>query len=157
MLLTNSKNSYRIYYSWTELLASTRIYSSMLIIMYAFVVGKGGKMAKSRYDLVNKLRLNDKNVNLPTPYVKIINNAIYSSCWCNEPQNYITNYTFLFDKIDEKIKCEYLYILSQRRLSDLNNYIPADMVDKKYWLNPYVIKEDDNLIFHLERETNNGW
>ena len=49
---------------------------------------------------------------------------------CREPQVYLTNFDFLTRKIPSYQKTDYLHMISQRRMSDRNNWIPRDYVSK---------------------------
>jgi hypothetical protein len=79
-------------------------------------------------------------------------NGIFSNFYCKEPQNYLTNCSFLHSKVSAQKKADYMYILGQRSLNNFNNWIPDNYVEPEHWENPFIKHENSKIIFTLEKQ-----
>lgn len=141
-----------IYYNWLELYRSARGNKSGIIILaYCLIKGYNNLIANGSYHLMNILKVDQIPIHLFKNHLRFFEGEIYSNYVCNDPQNYIKDFTFLFKKFDIKTKCDYLYILSQRSIANTSSRIPKNYLDKKYWNNKLITTDENYINFPLER------
>ena len=142
-----------IQYNWHELQTITKVPENQILLMYALSVGFAQKMSNHPIMLRDKLNLDVVPMDLfKRRFLLRTDIGIFSNYQCNEPQNYITNVSFLHSKVSPITKLEYLYILSQRSLKNLNTWIPEDYVEPQYRKNVYVYTRNGKIYFPLEKQ-----
>lgn len=143
------------YFNFGELkyLANSNILR-ILYLTYAAFKGYNNLIALNIYELNNQLKIPNADIRYfkysEYFYYEGKNKRIISKYQCNDPQTYFTNGSFLTAVATPKEKIEYLYLLSQRAPTDLNNYIPQKIVNTKLYTNPFVKVSQDKLVFLLE-------
>lgn len=141
-------------YNWYELQTISKVPENQIVLMFALYIGAGKKMSNNwemlRYKLCLELIPRDLSTR---KFVLKTDNGLFSNYKCNDPQNYVRNLSFLHSKVTAETKLEYLYILSQRRLNNPNNWIPEDYVEPEYRSNIFTYRRAGKIHFPLEPET----
>lgn len=142
-----------IKFNWAELnLHSDCNLSAILVLTYALTKGYNTKLAWNAKELREKLFIN----NIPSRlFMKgfLTSNkygGIITKYRCKDPQSYFKNSNFLFYLCSLQAKINYLYLLSQRRMNDLDNYVLEDRVPEKYWDNLLIFRDQRKLYFSPE-------
>lgn len=144
-----------VQYNWYELQTITRVPDNQLLLMFALTVGCGKKMSSHPVYLRDKLHLTVVPKQLfMTGFLVRRKDGIYSNYECEEPQNYVKNISFLHSKTSVMTKLEYLYILSQRSLTNTNDWIPEDYVEPQYRNNVYTYRKNGKIYFPWEITNN---
>lgn len=146
-----------IQFNWYELNKITRIPDCQVILAFCLFINRKNpdikRIAGSHHMLKQKLNItNNYYALIHNKLILDCANGIFSNYECQEPQSYITNCSFLHAKVPPKIKCEYLYILSQRSLSNKNCWIPENYVEPEYWNNPFIKHENSKIKLTLEKQ-----
>jgi hypothetical protein len=144
-----------IQFNWYELNQITRVPDAQVILLFCLYINKYRPLAKRIAS--NHIMLRTK-LHIQNNYYNIIHqkciiehrNGIFSNYTCIEPQSHVVNCSFVHAKVPAYLKCQYLYILSQRRLNSSNIWIPEDYVEPEYWNNPFIEHKQSKLIFKLE-------
>jgi len=84
-------------------------------------------------------------------YLHVKNNRIYRSFKIKDPQCYFRNPEFLTYKIAPAVKRDYLYILSNRQITNNTYIIPKIYIDEEFHRNPLVTVDEINIILQLEK------
>jgi hypothetical protein len=146
-----------IQFNWYELNQITRIPDCHAILIFCLYINRASPTTKRIAS--NHLML-QKKLNIGKNYYTLIDrkliidskNGIFSNFKCVEPQSYITNCSFLHAKTPARVKSEYLYILAQRSLNNLNTWVPENYVDSAYWKNPFIKHQNSKINFTLEKQ-----
>jgi hypothetical protein len=145
-----------IEYNWHEFTTISSLPEGHMVLLFALYVNKSRidkKLSANETLLMKKLNI-DLMPNSLIFSKRLIQtyNGIFSNYKCKEPQNYITNCSFLHSKYPSKLKSNYLYILGQRSLANKNTWIPKEYVDEEHHTNPFITLDQDKLIFKLEKQ-----
>lgn len=147
-----------IQFNWYEITAISKIPENQLILamcMFINVVNPHErKLAKNIQQLQSKLKLKSVSTSLISKRL-IINhyNGVISNYFCAEPQNYMTNVSFLYADVHVKHKTNYLHMLGQRTLTSKNNWIPSYYLEEKqYNTNPFITLQNNKIHFKLEKQ-----
>lgn len=146
-----------IQFNWYEINSITKIPESQIILMFCLYINKATPLVKriSSSHMMLQKKLHIKNVYsslLSRKFIIDSTNGIFSNYVCNEPQNYVTNCSFLHAKVNPYIKAQYMYMLGQRSLNNYNNWIPEDYVEPELFNNPFVKHTNSKIIFTLEKQ-----
>lgn len=146
-----------IQFNWYELNKLTRIPENQIILMFCLYINRATPLVKriSSNHMMLQKKLHIKNVYSALLAQRLIidsKNGIFSNYVCAEPQNYVTNCTFLHAKVPPYLKAQYLYMLGQRSLNNYNNWIPEDYVEPEQFSNPFVQHTNSKIIFTLEKQ-----
>jgi hypothetical protein len=145
-----------IQFNWCELNSISTSPSAHIVLLYCLLINRTSpierKLSTNLYLLKDKLNIRYiPNYLFHNRYLLNRRLQIISNYQCNEPQAYITNYKFLFDKTSEEDKANYIYMLSLRNMSNLTNRIPMDYIDPYLYPNPYIGIRKNQIIFKLEK------
>ena len=115
-----------IQFNWYELTQTTKLAESQVILMFCLYINKHKPLVKriSSSHVMLRKKLNIGNNYYGLLHSKLIvdsKNGIFSNFYCKEPQNYLTNCSFLHSKVSAQKKADYMYILGQRSLNNFNN------------------------------------
>lgn len=138
-------------YNWYELQTISKVPENQILLMFALYMGFHKKMSNDPIMLRDKLYLEVVPKDLfSRKFLLRTKNGIFSNYQCADPQNYVTDMSFIHRKVPATTKLEYLYILSQRSLTNPNNWIPEDYVEPKYRNNVYTYRKNGNIYFPWE-------
>lgn len=146
----------RLEYNWEELKKHTQSDEARLLLfycLYANEVSKSRWLAKSSSRLQERLNITDIPYSLFATF-RIIETpfGLRSNYTCDDPQVYVSNCSFMFDKTPVKEKVNYLELLSLRHINDTNNSIPLKYARLPLRTNIYTSIENDRIIFNQELE-----
>ena len=146
-----------IQFNWYELTQTTKLAESQVILMFCLYINRHKPLVKriSSSHVMLRKKLNIGNNYYGLLHSKLIvdsKNGIFSNFYCKEPQNYLTNCSFLHSKVPAQKKADYMYILGQRSLNNFNNWIPDNYVEPEHWGNPFIKHENSKIIFTLEKQ-----
>lgn len=146
-----------IQFNWYELTQTTKLAESQVILMFCLYINRHKPLVKrissSHFMLRKKLNIGNNYYGLlHTKLIVDSKNGIFSNFYCKEPQNYLTNCSFLHSKVSAQKKADYMYILGQRSLNNFNNWIPDNYVEPEHWENPFIKHENSKIIFTLEKQ-----
>lgn len=139
-----------IKYTWSELVRLSRgDLVSILILAYCLKVGYNKVLAKQSRELFKILNINKIPLELFKKRLLHSREGTIISRYrlLSMPQSYIKNTNFIISKHTVINKIIYLYLLSNRSLSNKDPYIQKNIIDPKYYNNPFVTIEKQKLIF----------
>lgn len=137
-------------FNWTELKnCSKNDFSGIIILAYCLTIGYNKVISNDSRHLINLLKIANIPLYLFNQRYIVTNRdkSIISQYQCKEPQTYFSNTDFLMSNCNTREKVIYLYMLSHRKMTDNNNFIPKEYIKQKYWKNLFVRIEKDNLYF----------
>lgn len=143
------------YFNWYELLQKTKKdQDSIIVLTYASTFKYNEKIANSSLNLIKKLNVS-RIPNWLNNYL-VINKKfeIFNNYAVEEPQSYFKNPSFLLTVTPVIYKVQYLWLLSNRKIDDKNNYVNREYFKIKeidgIKNNPFICIEKDKIIFILE-------
>jgi len=150
MLNRDSKNgTKKYYYNWSELRRdSDDNFNAILCLTYCLIVGYNKPLALQSKNLFNRLKITHIPQKLfKRKFLYFNEGKIISRYKCRDIQSYFVNPGFIYYNVPVKQKVEYLYLLSHRRISENQNYIPEYYVNAKNKNNIFVKSENNKLYF----------
>jgi hypothetical protein len=144
-----------IQFNGYELKCISKSPSAHIILLYCLIINRVDplerKLSNNLYLLKEKLNISFiPNFLFMDRYLLNRRLQIFSNYECLEPQSYLTNYRFLFDKTSELDKANYIYMLSLRHMGNKTNTIPLNYIDSTLYANPYIGIRNNKVIFTLE-------
>jgi hypothetical protein len=140
-----------IQYNWYELNTLSKLPEAHVTLIFALYVGRHKPLSANLSLLQSKLVLPSVPVSLFQK--KVLTNystGIFTNYETIEPQCYIRNCSFVHMRFSARTKADYIYILSQRSISNENNWIPDYYIDPYYYTNPLITKIKNKITFPLE-------
>lgn len=137
------------YFNWEQLkLDSENDFTAILILTHAIQYKYNSSIAKTVQHLRKYLYIdNIPNRLFERRFLVLDRNLVLSRYRCIEPQNYFINPYFMVSKCPVRYKIEYMYMLSQRKITERQNFIPDYYVKEELWNNPFVNHKNGNLYF----------
>jgi hypothetical protein len=144
-----------IQFNGYELKSISESPSAQIVLLYCLIINRidplERKLSNNLYLLKEKLNIGFiPNILFTNRFLLNSRLQIFSNYECSEPQSYITNYRFLFDKTNEIDKANYIYMLSLRHMGNRTNTIPLNYLDSTLYANPYIGIRNNKVIFTLE-------
>ena len=142
-----------VQYNWYELNKISKMPEAHVVVIFCLSVGTNKPISYSLPLLKQKLNIDNIpnsifSYNIVTQYA----HGIFCNYNTNEPQSYIRNSSFVHMRLSAQVKSDYLYILSQRPIGNLNNWIPDYYIHRKYYTNPLIGREKGKITFPLENK-----
>lgn len=149
-----------IQFNWCELQKASTVANDQVVLMWCLWINRWNTVdftiARSHYALKKELYLewlpltNLKAQGIITDTPK----GLISNFTCKEPQSYCSNINFLKLNAKPQTKAEYIHLLAQRRMNELEPWIYKDMVPhNKYLTNPFIQVKDNKIHFPMEKTT----
>lgn len=144
-----------LYFNYEELkFYSKNDKNGIIILLFSSYFKLKTKIATNSNSLVHKLYVNYIPASLFSLNCLIRSSKtgsnIYNNYRCINRQGYINNLAFIHKKISVEDKHDYIYLLSQRRISEHINYIPDYYVEPRFIKNPLILHKNKHIHFHLE-------
>ena len=147
-----------IQFNWCEINELTTLPDNKLILIFCLYANKAFPLERR---IASSIQFLNKKLNTKAYPSTLLNagliyankkNEVFSNYVCKEPQVYLTNFDFLTRKIPSYQKTDYLHMISQRRMSDRNNWIPRDYVSRTILDNPLIFLTATKIYFPLEKQ-----
>ena len=124
-----------------------------VVLTFALVCGKNTIISNSFNFLKTKLHINSvpEFLFIKKFLTKTADNKIVSLYSIEEPQSYMRNASWLHLNVSSSIKSNYLKILGQRSLMNMNDFIPEHYLDSASRKNPLVQHVDRKIYFTMEK------
>ena len=141
--------SNKIYFNWNHFKRdSDNDFNAIIVLTHALQFSYNSRIGTSGGQIEKWLYINHiPNRLFEKGFLETRSDGVYNKYLCKEPQSYFWNPYFLTSRCATYKKVIYIYILSRRRLSEDNNYIPDSYVNAIYWNNPFIIHKDKKLYF----------
>lgn len=142
----------KYYFNWRELRRdSDDNFDAILCLTYCLIIGYNKTIVKQSRDLFRKLNINQIPQSLfRKKHLYFYKGKIISLYKCDDIQSYFINPDFCVCNVPIKQKIEYLYLLSHRRISESEHYIPKDYVSEKHYNNIFVTTDKNKIYFKPE-------
>lgn len=136
------------YFNWDEIrLISRGDLSAIICLAYAQTTRYNELSVKT---LLTRLQLHHFAPTLSYNKVFIKHKHLLECTYkTKDPQSYFTDPSFLWSGASAACKVEYLKVLSLRKISTRQNWIPSTYYDVKRY-NPFFTVEQDKIIFTYE-------
>lgn len=135
-------------YNWNEIARkSDHNANGIILLAYCQVIGYNKRLAWKASFLTNHLYLEYiPQILISRGLIKFTKRGIINKYKCELPQSYFRNSWFLTYRCTPNTKAAYLYILSQRNLSNFSNHIPENYIPKNL-RNNLLIKQKNGKIY----------
>jgi transposase len=142
-----------VQYNWYELNKISKLPEAHVITIFCLSIGTDKPISYDTQLLKHKLNIdNIPNSLFTSNIITRYHHGIFCNYTTNEPQCYINNPSFVHMRWSAQDKSDYLYILSQRSISNKNNWIPDYYIHRKYHNNPLIAREKGKITFPLENK-----
>jgi hypothetical protein len=140
-----------IQYNWYELNKLSSLPEGHVLTIFCLSIGINKPLSYNPEILKKKLNINSiPNSLIANKVIIQYPHGIFANYITNEPQCYIRNCSFVHMRWSAQEKSDYLYILSQRSITNTNNWIPDYYIPTKYHTNPLIGREKGKITFPLE-------
>lgn len=127
---------------------------SMVFLTYSLLFPADKVICRHPKEILPLLNINDVIPDIYKKCIKRLPAGHYRNFRIIDPQAHFKNYNFLMYKVPSSQKIDYLYILSQRRIFEESIFLHKSLVEKKYWVNPFIRIVGDAIHLTMEKQDN---